>query len=133
MGKAEFELMDLGIPKSIRGRKRRDIGKDNIIMATTVGPLPADIAKRNIQRKIEGFIANAIFPQQLSVPRDYATTKEGVSIYRVLKGRKVAGIVEDGVRVVVLECGKYARFVMSPLMPTEYDAIQWARSEMGLK
>ena len=88
--------------------------------------------QRKVRAKIANFVQRAIYPQQLTVPRQYATTREGVFIYKVLEGREIDGIKEDGVRVIIQENMKQARFVISPLLASRFDAITWARQNMGL-
>lgn len=133
---------DLPVPVSRGNMPRHVWGKDNIVRLEgggVVGRLPDGhqiknaLQQRNVRNKIARFTQIAIYPQQLTVPRQYATTREGVFLYKILKGRTIGGYQEDGVRVVVQENAKMARFVMSPLMPSEYDARQWAKSEMGVQ
>lgn len=130
--------MDLPVAAPHRGKFRRDFGLDRLI-GLHPKPLNAGeriknaLAQRGVRRKVANFIQTAIYPQQLTVPRQYATTQEGVFIYKILKGRDVSGFREDGVRVVVQENLKAARFVMSPLFSSEYDALQWAKRQMGVQ
>lgn len=123
---------DKPLPEVLRGKLRRDWGAKNLLSVN--GPAPRMTTEQIVQqlnRKVEHFIANAVFPQQLTVPRDMARTRSGVTVYRVLKGRVVGGVQENGVRVVVQENTMRTRYVMSPLCESEYDALTWARREMG--
>lgn len=113
---------------------RKDWGLQNIIGVKSA-PVPAVMTNEFRQRKVRGKIANfvqtAIYPQQLTVPRQYATTREGCWIYKILEGREISGFREDGVRVVVQENAQQARFVMSPLFVSKTDALSWAVKQMG--
>ena len=127
--------MDLKLPDAHKNKPRRDWGLQNIVglSGTTIPKNIENVHReRMVRSKIDNFINRAVFPQQLTIPRQYATTQEGVSIYKMLEGRVIDGIQEQGVRAVVLENAKFARFVMSPLMPSRSDAEQWARRNMGL-
>lgn len=118
----------------MRGKFRRDWGLQNLVG----GPAPVTPAsmsnilrERNVRAKIANFINTAIFPQQLTIPRQYATTREGCWVYKILEGRAINGFRENGVRVVVQENAKQARFVISPLFASRHDALAWAVREMG--
>ncbi len=129
-------LMDLPVSPGQAGKRRQDWGLQN--MSTMDHPNRAVAANnahrlQNVRRKIQHFADNAVYPQQLTIPRQYSTTKEGVSIFKVLKGRVIDGHQEDGVRLVVQENAKLARFIMSPLFASEFDAQTWARQQMGMK
>jgi hypothetical protein len=107
---------------------------DNIV---GVNPAPVPVTMNNefrqqkVRNKIATFVRTAIYPQQLTVPRQYATTREGCWVYKILEGREISGFREDGVRVVVQENAQQARFVISPLFSTKHDALAWANSQMG--
>ena len=140
--------MDLTVPASIKTKFRKDWGLQN-----AVGLDPRDMPKSSdlisqanlnsfrqhkVRGKIASFVQSAVFPQQLSVPRQYATTREGCWIYKILEGRPVvvnsengAKYREKGIRVVVQENARQARFVMSPLFGSKHDALAWAQSQMG--
>lgn len=119
---------------------RRDWGTQNTLGMTN--PNPALNAKNpsnfvnamrmnNVLRKIQHFYDTAVFPQQLTLPRQYATTSDGVRVVKLLSGREIDGVREDGVRVVVQENARQARFVISPLFSNKHDAHAWARQQMG--
>ena len=81
-----------------------------------------------VQDKVVRFMETAVYPQQLTFTR-YSEVPEGTSLYQIVHGREVDGIQEQGVRAFVLENKKnYARFLVSPLMPSEHDARAWASS-----
>lgn len=116
------------------GKFRREWGLQNMIgAAAPASPLTMqnEFRQRQVRGKIANFIKTAIFPQQLTIPRQYATTREGCWIYKILEGREIAGFRENGVRVVVQENAQQARFVMSPLFTAKQDALSWAIKEMG--
>jgi len=98
----------------------------------------SDFQKQRARQKIANFIQNAVYPQQLTIPRDYLSTETGVRIYKILEGRpiKVTGsnatFKEKGIRVVVLENGAQARFIMSPLFSSKHDALTWAQRHTGV-
>lgn len=128
--------MDIAVAPERQGLLRRDW-----VSKYSIAPDPArkveksmrnEHQKRVVRSKIANFIQRAVYPQQLTIPRQYSTTSEGVRLYKVLEGREIDGIREQGVRVVVQENAKNARFVMSPLLPSRFDAVQWARRNMGL-
>lgn len=121
---------DLILPSAHKGKFRRDWGTQNMVGLDKAGP-KVHSAKANVQHKIDKFISRAVYPQQLSIPRQYATTQEGVSIYKILEGRIIDGYQEQGVRVVVQENAQMARFVVSPLFSSKHDALSWARQHMG--
>lgn len=133
--------MDLAVAAPNRGKFRRDWGLQNMVGMDTRGIIPGNdllaiqnqnaAAQHRVRGKIAQFTMTAIFPMQLTVPRQYATTRAGCWVYKILEGRKVNGVPENGVRVVVQENAQQARFVMSPLFGTRHDALQWAQSQMG--
>ena len=126
--------MDLSLPQPLKSLFRRDWGTQNTVgMDAPVNPVTMrnDFRQQQVRRKIAQFCRTAIFPQQLTVPRQYATTQEGVFIYKILEGRQFNAFREDGVRVVVQENAKQARFIMSPLFSNKQDALSWAVKEMG--
>ena len=116
------------------GKLRRDWGTQNMVGMAHGNPAAVTNAARlqHVQNKIATFCNTAIYPQQLTVPRQYATTQEGVSIFRIMSGRKVGGYTEPGFRVVVLENAQQSRFVISRLFDSEADARGWAHKEMGV-
>lgn len=127
--------MLIDLPNHNPTKLRRDWGLQN--MASVGMPRPSTPAsnaqkQRVVQQKINTFLERAIYPQQLTISRQYATTQEGVTVFRVLEGRTIDGIQEQGVRVVVQENGKQARFVMSPLFGSKHDALMWAKRQMGV-
>lgn len=90
--------------------------------------------RRIVENKIKTFCNNAIYPQTLTLPRDPSTTKEGTFIFRMFKGRVVEGYEEQGVRCILQENSGWgnkakARFLVSPLFPSEHDALSWARTK----
>lgn len=96
--------------------------------------LKRETVRRNIANKIENFTRTAINPQTLTIPRDPLSTDDGNRVFRVLKGRLLQGIPENGVRAVVQENSGWGvsakvRFIMSPLFGNEHDARSWARRE----
>ena len=132
--------MDLIVPASIKSKFRKDWGLQNVMgldAAPLFGKSIVDqnnqnaFRQRRVRHKIATFIQTAIYPQQLTIPRQYATTREGTFIYKILSGRMVNGYKENGVRVVVQENARQARFVISPLFDSEHDARSWARQQMG--
>lgn len=125
-------MLDLPTPHS--GKFRRDWGLDNIVgvqAASNPVTMRNDFRLNKVRHKIATFVNSAIFPQQLTIPRQYATTREGCWVYKILEGREISGFREDGVRVVVQENAQQARFVISPLFSTKHDALAWAHSQMG--
>lgn len=125
-------MFDLATPHT--GKFRKDWGLQNMVGANAA---PSPIAMKNefrqqrVRAKIATFVRTAIYPQQITVPRQYATTREGCWVYKVLEGREISGFRENGVRVVVQENAQQARFVISPLFGTKHDALTWAQSQMG--
>ena len=116
------------------GKMRREWGLQNMV-GIVAPPSPATMQNafrlRQVRGKIAQFTQTAVYPQQLTVPRQYATTREGCWIYKILEGREISGFREDGVRVVIQENAQLARFVMSPLFTAKQDALSWAIKEMG--
>lgn len=127
-------MNDLTVARAHEGKFRKDWGTQNPIgipSASPHGP-PTNAARaKAVHDKLAAFISTAIYPQQLTIPRQYATTREGCFIFRILEGRLIDGIREDGVRVVVQENLRNARFVISPLFRSKHDALTWARQHMG--
>lgn len=125
-------MLDLATPHT--GKFRKDWGLDNMV-GVTPAPVPVtmqnDFRQQKVRHKIATFVRTAIYPQQLTVPRQYATTREGCWVYKILEGREISGFREDGVRVVVQENAQQARFVISPLFSTKHDALSWAITQMG--
>lgn len=118
------------------GKFRKDWGLQNVVGMSAANPvLERNNAHRQriVRQRIENFVKRAVFPQQLTLPRQYATTREGTFIFKVLEGRKIDGVQEQGVRVVVQENAQQARFVMSPLCASKHDARAWARQHMSAK
>lgn len=139
--------MDLVTPSVFKDKRRADwglnntIGMDTGIMGLTLaGQKSSDKEmmirsnewrQRRVRQKIMNFYKTAVYPQQLTVPRQYATTQEGTIIFKIVEGREINGIKEDGVRVVVQENKQQARFIMSPLFSNRHDALQWAKQHTG--
>ncbi len=126
--------MDLPVSSGNRRKFRKDWGLQNVVGMSAANPvLEKNDAHRQriVQQRIENFVKRAVFPQQLTLPRQYATTREGTFIFKVLVGRKIDGIQEQGARVVVQENAQQARFVMSPLFASKHDARAWARQHMA--
>lgn len=138
--------MDLITPSVFKDKRRADwglsnaIGMDTGVMGMTLAGQPSDKMKmiysnewrqRRVRQKIMNFYKTAIYPQQLTVPRQYATTREGTTVFKIVEGREINGIKEDGVRVVVQENKQQARFIMSPLFSNRHDALQWAKQHTG--
>lgn len=133
-------MIDLKPAASLAGKFRRDWGLSNIVGVE--GPpnpnfrLP-EWQKQRSRQKVAHFCRTAIYPQQLTLPRDYITTETGVRIYKILEGREIrvsgssATYREKGVRVVVLENGRQSRFIMSPLFGSKHDALTWAQQHTG--
>ena len=125
-------MLDLATPHT--GKFRKDWGLDNMV-GVNPAPVPVtmqnDFRQQKVRHKIATFVRTAIYPQQLTVPRQYATTREGCWVYKILEGREISGFREDGVRVVVQENAQQARFVISPLFSTKHDALSWAITQMG--
>lgn len=125
-------MLDLTTPHE--GKLRRDWGLQNVVGVDAAPSMPSmqnAFRQHKVRGKIATFIRTAIYPQQLSVPRQYATTREGCWVYKILEGREMNGFREDGVRVVVQENAKQARFVISPLFTSKHDALTWAVTQMG--
>lgn len=140
-------MFDLSPAPAHAGKFRRDWGLQNMVGADAA-PLFGgndmvsmqnrnDFRQHKVRGKVANFISTAIYPQQLTIPRQYATTREGCWVYKILEGRRLrlsdsnATYREKGVRVVVQENARQARFVMSPLFGSKADALAWARQEMG--
>ena len=120
---------------------RRDWGLQNMVgVQGPATPLSkrTDYQKQRARQKIAQFIQNAVYPQQLTIPRDYLSTETGVRVYKILEGRPIkvsgssASFKEKGIRVVVLENGAQARFIMSPLFGSKHDALTWAQRHTGV-
>jgi len=134
-------MFDIATPNTTKLRK--DFGLQNVVGASS--PLPPQLMnngfrQQKVRQKVANFVQTAVYPQQLTIPRQYATTQEGCWIYKILEGRQLrlgdnggALYREKGVRVVVQENAKQARFVMSPLFGSKHDALSWARQHMGVK
>ena len=122
---------DLIIPSEHKGKLRREWGTQNMVGIDAAGGPKVHTAQANVQAKINTFLERAIYPQQLSVPRQYATTKEGAFIYMTMEGRTIDGLQEQGARVVVQENAQMARFVISPLFSSIHDARSWASQNLG--
>jgi len=132
-------MLDLKPSPAHTGKFRRDWGLQNMVGADApFSPLTIrnDFRQQKVRGKIANFVQTAIYPQQLTVPRQYATTQEGCWVYKILEGREIpsdngAKYRERGVRVVVQENAQQARFIMSPLFGSKHDALSWATKEMG--
>jgi hypothetical protein len=133
-------MLDLTPARSHDGKFRKDWGLQNVVgmdHSVKSSPFPAIQTGQNADRqrkvraKIARFVQTAIYPQQLTVPRQYATTSVGTFIYKIMEGREIDGFREKGVRVIVQENLQQARFVVSPLFGSKYDALDWARQHMG--
>lgn len=122
---------DQAVASGLKGKLRRDWGTQNMMGLDHVAGPSVHGAQVNVQRKVKTFMDRAVYPQQLSVPRQYATTKEGVFICQTYEGRIIDGVQEQGARVVVQENAKMARFVISPLFSSIHDARSWAYQNMG--
>lgn len=131
-------MLDLATPHT--GKFRKDWGLQNMVGADSGTVFNRDLIGQNnqnafrqhrVRHKIATFVRTAIYPQQITIPRQYATTREGCWVYKVLEGREISGFRENGVRVVVQENAQQARFVISPLFGTKHDALTWAQSQMG--
>jgi hypothetical protein len=114
-----------------QGKMRREWGTQNMSALDHMRGPVVNQAQVNVQRKINGFLTRAVFPQQLTIPRQYATTKEGTFVFKTMEGRMIDGYQEQGARVVVQENAKMARFVISPLFSSIHDARSWALQQMG--
>lgn len=132
--------MDLSIAPELRSKMRRDWGLQNIVQAPSSLALSGDIVSLQnqnasrvaaVKQKIHQFCETAIYPQQLTLPRQYATTREGCWVHSILEGRTISGFKENGVRVVVQENAQQARFIISPLFTSKNDALSWAVKHMG--
>lgn len=122
---------DLILPSGLKGKLRRDWGTQNMVEVDHYGGPKVNGAVVNVQRKIKNFMDRAVYPQQLTIPRQYATTQEGCFICHFYEGRIIDGVQEQGARVVVQENAKMARFVVSPLFISIHDARSWAYQNMG--
>lgn len=127
-------MVDLAIAPPHRNKARRDWGLQNAV-GIDAAPNPVtmrnDFRQQMARRKIAQFTRTAIFPQQLTVPRQYATTREGCFLYKILTDREVDRPAGGGVRVVVQENAQQARFIISPLFQSKHDALSWAQRETG--
>ena len=124
-------VKDLVLPPVLAGKFRRDWGTKNLVGLDHASGPKLNTAQQNVRHKIATFIQRAVFPQQLSVPRQYATTREGCWVYKVMEGRVIDGVPERGARVVVQENAQMARFIISPLFNSKHDALAWARQHTG--
>lgn len=128
-------MTDLRVPPALANKMRREWGDQPLGLSHAAGPrfdAKNGHRLRMVRQKIANFVSRAVYPQQLTIPRQYATTQEGVFIYKIIEGREIDGIREQGVRVVVQENARQARFVMSPLFSNRHDALAWARRNMGV-
>lgn len=127
-------MNDVALPPELQSKARRDWGLQNMVAADSA-PNPMtmknDFRQQQVRRKIAQFTQNAVFPMQLTIPRQYATTKAGVSVVKILTDRPVDRAAGGGVRVVVQENAQQARFVVSPLFQSRQDALAWAHTQMG--
>ena len=113
-------------------REKVAVGMDHMSRAFMQNTSPINAYRMQIvRRKIDNFTKSAVFPQQLTIPRQYATTQEGVFIYKVLEDREIDRVAGGGVRVVVQENAAQARFYISPLFSSKHDALDWARLNTG--
>jgi hypothetical protein len=124
-------IKDIPVSEAIAAKPRRDWGTQNLVGLDTKSGPKIHTAQQNVRHKIAKFIQRAVYPQQLSVPRQYASTQQGTFIYKIMEGRIIDGFQEQGARVVVQENARMARFVMSPLFSSKHDALSWARQQMG--
>lgn len=140
-------MFDLNPAPENAAKARKDFGLDNMVGFDHNHRPGSDILSQSNQNahrmqkvrgKIANFVQTAVYPQQLTIPRQYATTREGCWVYKILEGRELrvnsdsgAKYREKGVRVVVQENARQARFVISPLFGSKHDALSWARSQMG--
>ena len=135
-------MLDLSPAPENASKFRRDWGLQNVVGVKSNIPDSAvglnSLRQQKVRQKIANFVQTAVYPQQLSIPRQYATTQEGCFIYKILEGREVrvntdtgAKYKEKGIRVVVQENAQQARFIMSPLFGSKHDALTWAQSNMG--
>jgi len=116
-------------------KRRADWGLQNRVKVDNANSQAGEnnaLRMENLRRKLKTFFANAVYPQQIIVPRQKTTTKTGTFIVQVFKGRIVQGYQEDGVRVIVQENLENARFIVSPLFSSEADARAWATQDMGV-
>lgn len=133
--------MDLKPLQSQKRKLRRDWGLKTIVGLTPPGPM---MMGHNSGEQVSGaykkrakFIASAFWPQQLTLPRQVSTTMDGCRVFKILEGRRLGGIQEDGVRVVVEEnthqgAAALTRYVISPLFQSKHDALAWANTHMGV-
>jgi hypothetical protein len=127
-------MIDLRPAPSNMKKLRKDWGLQNVIgMEHANRALMSNNAHRirKVRHKVANFTQNAIYPQQLTIPRQYATTTEGTFIYKILEDREVDRVAGGGVRVVVQENAQQARFIMSPLFGSKQDALGWAARNTG--
>lgn len=124
--------VDLSVAAGNEHKLRRDWGTQNVVGVGLNGGPKVHAAQGNVQHKVATFIARGIYPQQLSIPRQYSTTSEGVFIHTEFEGRIIDGVQEQGARLIVQENAKMARFVVSPLFDSIHDARSWAKQNMGV-
>lgn len=138
-------MIDLKPAPCNANKMRREWGLQNVVGMKN-NALPGNDAvsmnnqnafrQQKVRARIAHFTRTAVYPQQLTVPRQYATTREGCWVFKILEGREIpsdngAKYREKGIRVVVQENAQQARFIMSPLFGSKHDALSWAVKEMG--
>lgn len=129
-------LVDRTVVAGNANKPRRDWGLQNVVGLDNMNRAAMQNnahRTQQVKRKIENFVQTAVYPQQLTIPRQYATTKEGVRVYKVLENREVDKVAGGGVRIVVQENMQQSRFMMSPLLKSKHDAFQWAFRNTGAK
>ncbi len=127
---------DQKVSKAHEGKLRKDWGLQNTVgleHSSKAVMKNNEMRMRRVRHKIATFTQTAIYPQQLTIPRQYSTTQEGTFIYKILEGREIDRVAGGGVRVVVQENLQQARFIMSPLFNSRQDALDWALKNTGAK
>lgn len=124
---------DMAVPLAHHNKARRDWGNANTVMLEgNLKSVPNWFGVKRIRQKIARFTQTAVYPQQLTLKTEYLGVGAGAHVYKITKGREVGGVQEDGVRAFVLVYEEdRARLIISPLMPSEFDARTWARAHTG--
>jgi hypothetical protein len=125
-------MQDMAVPLSRHNLARRDWGTQNYIhLGSNLRSFPDAFGVQRARAKVAKFMQRAVYPQQLTIKSRFlpgAMTK----VCKVMHGRVIDGYQEDGVRVVVLVVEQdNARFIISPLHRSEFDARTWAHSHTG--
>jgi len=133
-------MLDLKPIPEHKQKFRRDWGLSTLVGLTQQAPRMGHNSGEQVSgayKKRAKFVEAAVWPQQLTLPRQVSTTKDGCRVFKILEGRRIGGIQEDGARVVVEENTHHGgaaltRYVISPLFQSKQDALSWATTHMGV-